>query len=215
MIAPWQTIWPDIESEGQRLVELAYADAGVEIYPPREQVFRALEMVAPDQVKVVILGQDPYHGPGQAHGLSFSVPDGEKLPPSLRNIFKEIATDVGGAEPKSRSPDLTPWAEQGVLLLNATLSVCAGQAGSHAKLGWQDFTTEVIRRLNEHRDGVVYMLWGAHAQRKRDLLDADNNLILEAVHPSPLSASRGFFGCQHFSKANAYLESRQQTPIKW
>ncbi len=185
------------------------------IYPPREQVFRALALTPFDAVRVVLLGQDPYHGPGQAHGLAFSVPEGCKMPPSLRNIFKEITADVYGGDAPSFSTDLTRWAEQGVLLLNATLTVEAGKAGSHQKLGWQALTDQIVETLSRERAGLVFILWGRHAQAKRALIDPARHLILETVHPSPLSAHQGFFGCRHFSQANAYLAARGATPIRW
>ena len=185
------------------------------IYPPREQVFRALELTSFDAVRVVLLGQDPYHGPGQAHGLAFSVPEGCKTPPSLRNIFKEIAADVYGGDAPPFSTDLTRWAEQGVLLLNATLTVEAGKAGSHQALGWQALTDQIVETLSRAREGLVFILWGRHAQAKRALIDPARHLLLEAAHPSPLSAHQGFFGCRHFSQANAYLAARGTTPIRW
>jgi len=185
------------------------------IYPPREQVFRALELTPFDAVRVVLLGQDPYHGPGQAHGLAFSVPDGCKTPPSLRNIFKEIAADVYDGDAPLFSTDLTRWAEQGVLLLNATLTVAAGQAGSHQALGWQALTDQIVATLSRAREGRVFMLWGRHAQAKRALIDPARHLLLEAAHPSPFSAHRGFFGCRHFSQANAYLVACGNAAIRW
>ena len=183
------------------------------VYPPPKNIFAALDEVPFDQVRVVILGQDPYHGPGQANGLSFSVNDGVPLPPSLRNIFKEIHDDLGSPIPTSG--DLKHWAEQGVLLLNATLTVAAGLAGSHQGRGWEEFTDAVIRRLNDEREGLVFLLWGAYAQRKGAFLDRRKHLVLEAAHPSPLSAHNGFFGCRHFSKTNEYLKAHGQPPIEW
>ncbi len=183
------------------------------IYPERENIFRALNLCPLENTKVVIIGQDPYHGAGQAQGLSFSVGEGIKFPPSLRNIFKEVCSDTGAEMPTSGS--LERWAEQGVLLINATLTVRAGEAASHSKRGWERFTDAIIRTLSEHREGVVYMLWGAHAERKAAIVDGSKNCILTSVHPSPLSAYRGFFGCQHFSKANDYLISTSQSPILW
>lgn len=186
--------------------------AGKVIYPPGPLIFRAFELTPLEAVKVVILGQDPYHGPGQAMGLSFSVPDGVRTPPSLVNIFKEIQSDLGIS--MSGSPNLEPWACQGVLLLNAILTVGAGAALSHKDIGWYNFTDEVIRVLNERREGLVFMLWGNFARAKKQLIDTTRHLVLEAAHPSPL-AGGAFFGCRHFSKANAWLLSHGQTAIDW
>ncbi len=183
------------------------------VYPPGSMIFNAFEHCPFDKVKVVILGQDPYHEPGQAHGLSFSVKEGVRFPPSLVNIFKEIAEDTGSALPASG--DLTRWADQGVLLLNATLTVRAHQAGSHQRQGWEEFTDAAIRCLAHEREGIVYMLWGSYAQKKGAFIDATKNLVLKTVHPSPLSAYRGFFGCRHFSQANAYLQQMGLAPIDW
>jgi len=183
------------------------------VYPASKQIFNAFNSAPLDRVKVVILGQDPYHGPGQAHGLCFSVQPGVALPPSLKNIFKELQRDLQCPPPPNGC--LQAWAEQGVLLLNATLTVEQGRAGSHQNQGWEQFTDRAIARLNEARDGVVFMLWGSYAQKKAALLDGQRHLILKAPHPSPLSAHRGFFGCGHFSRANDYLCSRDQTPIDW
>ena len=183
------------------------------VYPPRTSIFAALERTPVDQIKVVILGQDPYHGSGQAHGLSFSVPSGIKVPPSLRNIFKELKDDLCLAQ--EFDTDLSSWADQGVLLLNATLTVKDGLAGSHADIGWQVFTDEILRYINEMCDGVVFILWGGHAQKKVPLCDAQKHLILCAAHPSPLSSYRGFFGSKPFSKTNDYLISRGKSPIRW
>jgi len=197
---------------GQAERLLARVDAlrsGAEVFPPRGQELRALELTPFCTVRVVILGQDPYHGPGQAHGLAFSVPAGVKPPPSLRNIFKELAA------PPDMSPDLTPWAEQGVLLLNAVLTVQAGQAGSHAGLGWQELTDAVVRALAQGREGLVFLLWGAQARAKAALVDPARHLVLEAAHPSPLSAHRGFLGCGHFTRANEWLTARGQAPVRW
>ncbi len=182
-------------------------------YPPAAKIFNAFEHCPFHQVKVVIIGQDPYHEPQQAEGLSFSVPPGVALPPSLRNIFQEIAEDIGTPPPSCGS--LMRWAEQGVLLLNATLTVEAHKAGSHQGQGWETFTDAVIEALTKEREGLVYILWGSYAQRKAMRVDAQRNLILRAPHPSPLSAYRGFFGCKHFSQANQYLTARGQTPIVW
>ncbi len=183
------------------------------VYPPGECIFNAFEHCPFDKVKVVILGQDPYHEPGQAHGLCFSVQDGTPYPPSLVNIFKEIESDLG--KPMPRSGNLLRWADQGVLLLNATLTVRAHQAGSHQRRGWETFTDAVIRTLATERSHVVYLLWGSYAQRKGAVIDATRNLVLRSPHPSPLSAYRGFFGNKHFSKANEYLVATGQKPIDW
>ncbi|MGE8523616.1 uracil-DNA glycosylase [Acinetobacter pseudolwoffii] len=184
------------------------------IYPPNHLIFNALNTTPLDRVKVVILGQDPYHGPNQAHGLSFSVQKGVALPPSLRNIFHELHADVGGERPKHG--DLTHWAEQGVLLLNAVLTVEAGQPTSHQKRGWEEFTDHVIDVLNEQREHIVFILWGAYAQRKGQRINQDKHLVLKAAHPSPLAANRGgFFGCKVFSKSNNYLKQHGIEPIDW
>lgn len=183
------------------------------IYPRGSEIFNAFAHCPFDRVKVVIIGQDPYHEPGQAHGLCFSVQDGTRFPPSLINIFKEITDDVGRPAPKSGN--LTRWADQGVLLLNATLTVRAHAAGSHQGRGWETFTDAVIRSLNAERQHLVYMLWGAYAQQKGACIDTAHNLVLTSPHPSPLSARRGFFGNHHFSRANDYLVASGQTPIEW
>ncbi|MDR0845246.1 MAG: uracil-DNA glycosylase [Tannerella sp.] len=183
------------------------------IYPPGKYMFNAFEHCPFDKVKVVLLGQDPYHEPGQAHGLCFSVQEGTAFPPSLVNIFKEIEADLGKPVPKSG--DLTRWADQGVLLLNATLTVKAHAAGSHQNKGWEKFTDAVIHRLNAERKHLVYLLWGSYAQRKGEFIDASRNLVLKSAHPSPLSVYRGFFGSKHFSKANDYLIASGQTPVEW
>lgn len=183
------------------------------VFPPGGLIFNAFNKCPFDQVKVVILGQDPYHGPGQAHGLCFSVPDGVEFPPSLQNIFKEIHDDLGIDVP--RSGNLERWASQGVFLLNAILTVRAHQAGSHQGKGWEIFTDSVIHLLAESREHLVFMLWGAYAQRKCQFIDTGRHFILESVHPSPLSAHRGFFGNHHFSKANEYLEKNGKTPVCW
>ena len=185
---------------------------GEVIYPPGSQIFRAFELTPVPDVKVVILGQDPYHNPGQAMGLSFSVPDGVPAPPSLVNIFKEISSDLGIR--MSGSPNLEPWARQGVLLLNSILTVRAGQAASHRSLGWETFTDAVIKYLSDNCDGIVFMLWGNFARTKAALIDPAKHLILEAAHPSPL-ARGAFFGCKHFSKANNFLTFKGKTPIEW
>jgi len=183
------------------------------IYPPGKLIFNAFEKCPFDKVKVVILGQDPYHEPGQAHGLCFSVPDGISFPPSLQNIFKEIKNDLEIPIPKSGN--LECWAEQGVFLLNATLTVRAHQAGSHQKKGWETFTDHVIHLLSESGDHLVFVLWGAYAQRKGELIDSSKHLVLKSVHPSPLSAHRGFFGNHQFSTANKYLIANGKEPISW
>ena len=187
-------------------------DRGIVIYPPGSKIFRAFDLCPLDAVKVVILGQDPYHGAGQAMGLSFSVPEGIAAPPSLKNIFKEIESDLGIR--MSGSPDLEPWARQGVLLLNSVLTVRAGVAASHAGLGWQNFTDAVIKLISERCEGVVFMLWGNYARSKARLIDSGRHLVLQAAHPSPL-ARGAFFGCRHFSQANAYLVRTGRSPINW
>jgi uracil-DNA glycosylase len=187
--------------------------AGAVIYPPGNLIFNALDSTPFERVKVVILGQDPYHGPGQAHGLCFSVREGVEWPPSLRNIYREIADDLGCQPPSSGN--LQPWADQGVLLLNAVLTVERGQAASHQGKGWERFTDRVVDELNSGRDGLVFMLWGSYAMKKGAVIDRQRHLVLTAPHPSPLSAHRGFFGCRHFSKANAWLEKRGERPIDW
>ena len=187
--------------------------AGKVIYPPGPEIFAAFDHTPFDAVRVVILGQDPYHGPNQAHGLCFSVRPGVATPPSLQNIFKEIQRDLG-----LRAPDhgcLTPWADRGVLLLNATLTVQQCMAGSHQGKGWEGFTDAAIDALNREREGLVFMLWGSYAQKKGQLIDGGRHCVLRSVHPSPLSAHRGFIGCGHFSAANQYLESRGEPPIDW
>ena len=186
--------------------------AGKKIFPPGSQIFRAFELTPVSDVKVVILGQDPYHGLGQAHGLSFSVPDGVAAPPSLKNIFKEIESDLGVR--MSGYPNLEKWARQGVLLLNAVLTVRSGEAASHSKIGWQEFTDAVIKYISDNCEGVVFMLWGNFARTKRDLIDTSRHHVLEAAHPSPL-ARGAFFGCRHFSQANNLLMASGKTPIDW
>lgn len=183
------------------------------VFPPGKEIFNAFQHCPLEAVKIVILGQDPYHGPGQAHGLSFSVRPGVPFPPSLLNIMKEIKADIGTDMPPDG--DLTRWADQGVFLLNATLTVRANHAGSHQNQGWEQFTDEVIRILSSRREHVVFMLWGAYAQKKAELIDSKKHLILKAPHPSPLSAHRGFLGCRHFSQANNYLLDKGIEPIKW
>ena len=187
--------------------------AGKVIYPPGPLIFNAFNCTPLNSVKVVILGQDPYHGPNQAHGLAFSVQHGVPTPPSLQNIFKEIQADLGIAPPKHGN--LEHWAQQGVLLLNATLTVEAGSANSHAGIGWHRFTDAVIHTVSEQCNAVVFLLWGRFAQGKTSLVNSEKHLILKAAHPSPLSAYNGFFGCRHFSKANQWLQQKGLTPIDW
>ena len=186
--------------------------AGKCIYPPGGQIFKAFELTPVSELKVVILGQDPYHGPGQAHGLSFSVPEGVPAPPSLKNIFKEIESDLGFK--MSGYPNLEKWASQGVLLLNAVLTVQAGAAASHSKIGWEEFTDAVIRYISDNCEGVVFLLWGNFARGKSALIDRSRHHFLEAAHPSPL-ARGAFFGCRHFSQANAILASQGKEPVDW
>ena len=184
------------------------------VYPPGSKIFEAFNRTPFDKVKVVILGQDPYHGPNQAHGLCFSVQDGIKPPPSLINIYKELQKEYGVAVNMTNG-NLTRWADQGVLLLNATLTVEAGKAGSHQGKGWETFTDAAIKALSDRREGLVFMLWGSYAQQKGRVIDRSKHLVLESSHPSPLSVYRGFDGCGHFKKANQYLQSHGQEPIDW
>jgi uracil-DNA glycosylase len=184
-----------------------------QIFPPGSQIFNAFNFTPFDQVKVVLLGQDPYHGPGQAHGLCFSVPDGIAKPPSLQNILKELNSDLG--IPVTQSGNLEKWAKQGVLLLNATLTVRAHQAGSHQNKGWETFTDAAIKALADQREHLVFILWGNYAQAKESLIDSSKHLILKTVHPSPMSVTRGFFGCKHFSKTNDYLRKHNIKEIDW
>lgn len=198
----------------QSLIEFVKQEyAAGPVYPPGSLIFNAFEHTPVERVKVVILGQDPYHGRGQAHGLSFSVPEGLAKPPSLHNIFKEIQADLGTPPPPSGN--LVRWADQGVLLLNATLTVRAGQAGSHQGRGWETFTDAVIRRVSEVRPHVVFILWGAYAQKKSVLIDQRKHLILKSAHPSPFAADKGFFGSRPFSRANQWLEEQGEEPIVW
>lgn len=198
----------------EQLVKFVKAEyAQHTVFPPGHLLFHAFNTCPFDQVKVVILGQDPYHEPGQYYGLCFSVLDGVPFPPSLVNIFKEIHNDIG--KPVPESGRLERWAGQGVLLINAILTVQAHQAGSHQGKGWEQFTDAVIRHLNDERENVVFMLWGSYAQKKGAFIDQTRHCVLKAPHPSPLSADRGFFGCKHFSKANAYLRSKGLTEIEW
>ncbi|WP_188211712.1 uracil-DNA glycosylase [Neisseria sp. RH3002v2g] len=203
--AYFQTILEKVRHERQ---------AGITVYPPERDVFNAFRTTEFGSVKVVILGQDPYHGAGQAHGLAFSVQPEIAVPPSLVNIYKELATDIEGFQIPQHGY-LQHWAEQGVLLLNTVLTVRAGVAHSHATFGWETFTDEVIRQLDKEREHLVFMLWGSHAQKKGAFIDRNRHLVLTAPHPSPLSAYRGFFGCKHFSQANAYLQERGLEPIDW
>ena len=204
----------DFESERYQTLRRFLADEykNHTVYPDMHNIFNALRYTAFEDVKVVIIGQDPYHGPGQAHGMCFSVLPGVDTPPSLVNIFKEIKTDLGIA---NTNPYLMKWAEQGVLLLNTVLTVRAGQANSHKGKGWEQLTDSIIRHLNKSDTPIVYLLWGANARSKKTLITNPNHLILEAVHPSPLSAYNGFFGCKHFSKCNAYLTKHGLKPINW
>lgn len=215
--ASWKEVITSIfkkESKAKLFDFLKEERAKQEVYPPKERVFEAFKLTPLDQVKVVILGQDPYHNLGQAHGLSFSVPKGVPLPPSLGNIFKELKNDIPHFESPAHG-DLTSWAKQGVLLLNATLTVRAHQAGSHQKKGWEEFTDAIIRYISEECEHVVFLLWGSYAQKKSSLIDEHKHLTLFSAHPSPLSAYRGFFGCRHFSRTNHYLSLHHKTPINW
>lgn len=194
-----------------RFVRSEYS--ATQVFPAGRNIFRAFDKCPFETLKVVVIGQDPYHGVGQANGLCFSVNDGVPFPPSLQNIFQEIRDDVGTPVPSSGNLDR--WAEQGVLLLNSVLTVRAHQAASHAGRGWEQFTDAVVRIIAERKQELVYMLWGSYAQRKGQIADPSRNLVLKSVHPSPLSVYRGFFGCRHFSQANAYLQSVGKTPIVW
>ena len=210
-----QQLAPEFEKDYfVRLTDFVRAEyKATTVYPPRQLIFNAFNLCPFDKVKVVIIGQDPYHGPGQAHGLCFSVNDGIDFPPSLRNIFKEIQTDLG--TPVPASGDLTRWANQGVLLLNATLTVRAHQAGSHQRRGWEEFTDAAIRTLAEQREHLVFILWGAYAQKKGSFIDRNKHLVLASAHPSPLSAQNGFFGNRHVSRANEDLSQYGKEPIDW
>jgi uracil-DNA glycosylase len=213
----WRAVLGD-ELEQPYMQELraflvAEVAAGRRFYPPADRVFNALWATPFDEVRVVLLGQDPYHGPGQAMGLCFSVPAGVPLPPSLRNIYEELVRDVG--VPRPSSGDLTPWAERGVLLLNAVLTVAPGKPASHAGKGWERFTDRAIAELSERREGIVFLLWGRYAQQKGAVVDRARHHVLTTTHPSPLSASNGFLGCCHFSKVNALLESGGREPVDW
>ena len=214
--ASWQPVLADefakpYFQELIAFVKQEYATAVV--YPPGAQIFHAFDTTPFDQVRVVILGQDPYHGRGQAHGLSFSVQDGQRVPPSLFNIYKELQADLG--VPPNPSGNLDRWAQQGVLLLNATLTVRAGEAGSHQKKGWEEFTDAVIRKVSAGRERVVFVLWGAYAGKKAELIDASKHLIIKSVHPSPFAADKGFFGSKPFSNANDWLVGQGLAPVAW
>ncbi len=215
--ASWKALLqPEFERDYMRQLRaflLQEKQAGKQVFPAGRDMFNALNSTPFDQVRVVILGQDPYHGPGQAHGLCFSVQPGVEIPPSLRNIYKELASDLGIAP--ARHGCLQSWAAQGVLLLNAVLSVEAGRAGSHQGRGWEQFTDRIIALLNERREHLVFMLWGSHAQKKGQFIDRSRHLVLESPHPSPLSASRGFLGNRHFSRANQYLQAQGRAPADW
>ncbi|GDY26337.1 uracil-DNA glycosylase [Agarivorans sp. Toyoura001] len=217
-MATWQHLF-ETEQQQEYYRQLlarvaAERELGKVIYPPESQVFAAFDACHLDQLKVVILGQDPYHGKGQAHGLSFSVAEGLKIPPSLRNIYKELAADISGFEIPQHG-NLSAWANQGVLLLNTVLTVEQAKAHSHAKFGWETFTDAVIKQISQQCQGVVFLLWGAHAQKKGKVIDTTKHHVLSAVHPSPLSAHRGFLGCGHFSKTNQLLTQQNKQPINW
>ncbi|MEZ8229656.1 uracil-DNA glycosylase [Vibrio splendidus] len=220
MSAPksWESIINDERDKEYFQGVLAFVEqqrnSGKTIYPPQEQVFSAFDMTPFESVRVVILGQDPYHGAKQAHGLAFSVLPGVKIPPSLRNMYKELAQDIEGFEIPSHGY-LDTWASQGVLMLNTVLTVEEAKAHSHAKCGWETFTDAIIAELNQRSEPIIFLLWGAHAQKKGQAIDADKHHVLVAPHPSPLSARRGFFGCQHFSMTNELLSSINQQPIDW
>ncbi len=215
-----QTWTEAIGSEKQKpyfmelLARIKAARQHVTVYPPESDVFNAFRYTEFGDVKVVILGQDPYHGSGQAHGLAFSVRDDVAIPPSLKNIYKELQNDIEGFQIPMNGY-LKPWADQGVLLLNTVLTVEAGQANSHASWGWEQFTDQVIKALNMHREGLVFLLWGSHAQKKGAFIDTSKHLVLKSAHPSPLSAHRGFLGNRHFSTTNAYLVAKGKKPIDW
>ncbi|MBF7071988.1 uracil-DNA glycosylase [Glaciecola sp. MH2013] len=214
----WSSLLGELTQKAYFLEAMAFVEAerraGKVIYPPQEDIFAAFELSTPENTKVVVLGQDPYHGPNQAHGLSFSVRKGNKIPPSLRNIYKELASDIPSFSVPEHG-DLTNWAEQGVLLLNSVLTVEQGQAHSHKNIGWHKFTDDIIYALSEQFSDLVFILWGGPAQKKEKLINADKHFILKGVHPSPLSAHRGFFGCKHFSRTNEYLRSVNKQRIDW
>lgn len=212
----WKMLLVDVldESWFKELLEFVKSEyKSKEIYPPGKYIFRAFDECPVDEVKVVILGQDPYHTPGVANGLAFSANPDQKIPPSLRNIYKELESDLGIKSPEN--PDLSKWAKQGVLLLNSTLTVEKGKAGSHQKKGWEEFTDEVIKRLSNLTENKVFFLWGAYAQKKGAVIDKKKHLVIESPHPSPFSADRGFFGSRPFSKANDYLEEHGLKSIEW
>jgi uracil-DNA glycosylase len=214
----WEGILGDQKQQAYFQDALAYVEArrveGVTVYPEAQDVFNAFKLTSPNNLKVVVLGQDPYHGPNQAHGLSFSVLKGNKIPPSLRNIYKELSSDIEGFVAPVHG-DLSEWAKQGVLLLNTVLTVEQGEAHSHKNIGWERFTDEVIKKINEHFDNIVFLLWGAPAQKKMQLISEERQKVLTSAHPSPLSAHRGFLGCKHFSQTNAFLKEIGKTPIDW
>lgn len=222
MVAALPTCWQahlSVEFDQPYMQQLqlfleAEREAGQQIYPPNQLRFAAFQATLFADVRVVIIGQDPYHGDGQAQGLSFSVPEGQTLPPSLRNIFREISSDLNVSAPDSG--DLSRWAEQGVLLLNSVLTVRAGEAASHQKQGWEKFTDAAISALNDQREGIVFLLWGAYAQRKGRLIDRQRHHVLTAAHPSPLAANRGgWFGCRHFTQTNTFLRAHKSSAIHW
>lgn len=200
----FKTLWAFVENEHK----------SKDIFPVKENIFNAFSKTPFDKVKVVILGQDPYHGEGQAHGLSFSVPEGVNLPPSLKNIYKEINSDLK-VQKDINSGNLEDWADQGVLLLNSVLTVEKAKPGSHAKIGWEEFTDEVIRKISSKKENVVFMLWGNYAKQKGESIDRSKHLVLESAHPSPFSAYNGFFGSKHFSKTNLYLKKKGKKEIEW
>ncbi len=214
----WQAVLaPEFEKEYMQHLKaflLQEKQQGYTIFPKNEEVFNAFNHTPFDQVKIVIIGQDPYHGTGQAHGLSFSVKKGVPIPPSLQNIYKELQTDIPGFTYPSHG-ELTYWADQGVLLLNATLTVRANQAGSHQHKGWEQFTDQAMASLSSKREGIVFMLWGRYAQQKESLIDTNKHFVLKAAHPSPFSAYNGFFGCKHFSQANVILAKEGKQSINW
>lgn len=222
------TIEPQIDESWKAVLDFAFADPsfaqlkqflleqkqhGKRFFPPGKLIFNAFNLTPFDKVRVVIVGQDPYHGPGQAHGLSFSVPRGVQLPPSLLNIFKELAEELD--VPRPTHGNLESWAQQGILLLNATLTVGAGDAGSHQRQGWEQFTDAAIQTLNDQREGIIFVLWGKYAADKGRIIDATKHHVLRSAHPSPLSASKGFFGCGHFARINKILIERGDEPIEW
>ena len=217
MIRTWKTVLAEEKEKDyfNKILDFVKKErtAGKKIYPPQKDIFNALKLTPFENVKVVILGQDPYHGPNQAHGLCFSVQPGIATPPSLKNIYKELHEDIGFTIPNHGY--LIDWTKQGVLLLNTSLTVEQGKATSHAHIGWQRFTDRVIESLNEHPESIVFLLWGSHAQSKAALIDARKHRILKAPHPSPLSAHRGFLGCRHFSKANEHLKKQARGPVDW